>query len=646
LNDKALQRSILEKNLAAFARRFPALEHNLRLLAENGSSDTNANLLFPLEDTLAAEAKNSQLYAAYKGLLLHSSYNPSAEAHKMLVSENVKNADTLVFFGAGLGYALSEAAQLYKNKTIVFVEPDPMRLLWAFSLFDWQPVFGVPSCVFLIEAPQQTVIAVLEHYGLNSCAFIAHKAWTAHAAQYFSQLSELVARNKDKHEINERTLEKFGFLWLSNMCKNLRRCTESESINRYKDTGSALPFCIIAAGPTLDDVLPLLPELKKRAVLVCVDTALRSCLRAGIEPHFIAAVDPQYWNARHLSGLESPNSVLITESAVYPSVLRFTCRKIVLCSSMFPLGRYIERFTGKREQLASGGSVASTAWDFARFCGATTVYTAGLDLSYPENKTRAKGSTFEENVHNLSAKLRPAETFNAASIYDNPAYSQESGAYDYDGKAVLSDSRMKLYAWWFESKCAAFPDVKTYALSSKSLCIPGITPVSVQSLLDLPEREREIEAFCTGTQANAAHTDGMQEAAGTGEALDKALASLSCDLRALEGLAENAVKLCSKSETRCKTENDYARILNELSSLDDKIRANEASDIASLIFPSASKLEKLLAARLPKEPPAPPEGSYIECARYNIAKSKLVYRIVADSIKTHIHYLQKNGLFI
>ena len=132
----------------------------------------------------------------------------------------------------------------------------------------------------------------------------------------------------------------------------------------------------------------------------------------------------------------------------------------------------------------------------------------------------------------------------------------------------------------------------------------------------------------------------------TGEALDKALASLSCDLRALEGLAENAVKLCSESETRCKTENDYARILNELSSLDDKIRANEASDIASLIFPSASKLEKLLAARLPKEPPAPPEGSYIECARYNIAKSKLVYRTVADSIKTHIHYLQKNRLFV
>ena len=106
------------------------------------------------------------------------------------------------------------------------MEPDPMRLLWAFSLFDWQPVFGVLFCVFLIEAPQQTVIAVLEHYGLNSCAFIAHKAWTAHAAQYFSQLSELVARNKDKHEINERTLEKFGFLWLSNMCKNLRRCAE------------------------------------------------------------------------------------------------------------------------------------------------------------------------------------------------------------------------------------------------------------------------------------------------------------------------------------------------------------------------------------------------------------------------------------
>ena len=212
---------------------------------------------------------------------------------------------------------------------------------------------------------------------------------------------------------------------------------------------------------------------------------------------------------------------------------------------------------------------------------------------------------------------------------------------------------MKLYAWWFESKCAAFPNVKTYAVSSKSLCIPGIMPVFVQSLLDLPEREREIEAFCAGKIPERAHSDAGMQAEATPQdapaengALDKALASLSYDLRSLESLAEHAVKLCGETEAHCKTEGDYAHILSELSRIDDKIRANEASDVASLISPSTSKLEKLFAERLPKEPPAPPESSYIECARYNIAKSRLVYRTVADSIKTHIHYLQKNGLFV
>ena len=99
-----------------------------------------------------------------------------------------------------------------------------------------------------------------------------------------------------------------------------------------------------------------LAEIKKRCLLICVDTALRACLRVGVQPDFIVLVDPQYWNIRHLDNCAAPDSVLITELAAYPAVFRFRCREIVLCSSLYPVGAYFERICGTKGALGAGVS--------------------------------------------------------------------------------------------------------------------------------------------------------------------------------------------------------------------------------------------------------------------------------------------------
>ena len=49
-----------------------------------------------------------------------------------------------------------------------------------------------------------------------------------------------------------------------------------------------------------------------------------------------------------------------------------------------------------------------------------------------------------------------------------------SVAKDYNGNDVLTDSRMKMFAWWFESKIASTPGVETCTLCPESMVIPGI----------------------------------------------------------------------------------------------------------------------------------------------------------------------------
>ena len=219
-----------------------------------------------------------------------------------------------------------------------------------------------------------------------------------HAQQYFSALQELIERNKQKKEINDNTLEQFGKLWLKNSIKNARFIDKLNTIQCIKNFCSGENAFILAAGPTLSEVLPYLKQIQEKSVLICVDTALRSCLSAGVEPDFIILVDPQYWNARHIEGLRALKSTLITEIAAYPSVFRFECRQILLCSSLYPFGRYIEKYRGEYGKLSAGGSVATTAWDFAQWLGCTQIFFAGLDLSYPDKKTHVKGSTFEEKA--------------------------------------------------------------------------------------------------------------------------------------------------------------------------------------------------------------------------------------------------------
>ncbi len=603
--------NFLQQNLERFSNRFPQLCEALKTIECNNPIPRGVELI---------EAKNKEITASYEKAYLHSAYNPTAEAKKLANSKEIENAETIVFLGIGLAYGILECAKVHKNKTIIIIEPDPLHILFSFMYIDWGMFFTYPSLVFLAEAPSQTVITILEHYGLKDCFFVTQKAIMQHSINYFTELQTLIERNKAKQNINTRTLEKFSTLWLSNMCKNFKHIEKLEGIIRYNNKANNIPTCILAAGPTLEEIIPHLQEIKKRCILICVDTALRACLKAGVEPHFIILVDPQYWNARHIIDLGSPSSILITESAAYPSIFRFNCKEIILCSSLFPLGKYIESFTGEKGTLSAGGSVATTAWDFARFIGSQTIYIAGLDLAFPGKKTHIKGSTFEEKNHCESTKFTTSETAIGKQLYNE----HTDVSKDYDNNEVITDARMKLYAWWFESKCAANPATKTYSLSTHSLAIPGMNASNVQHILTLKPIEKEIALFCSIKQKEYHQSKINIE--------DSLLAEFSD----LQKIVNNGIKICKKT---INTEKDCTKILAQLDLVDKEIKNSTTKNIISLIFPTPEQLDIIMEKELPNKPL---QENYITMTKYSIEKSYILYNLINKSINKHIYYLEKN----
>ncbi len=478
--------SIWNKNIHAFKYRFPALADFYHSIIEDITEHGDEKNIFSFWNVMPA--KNGSLTAQINNMLLHSSYNPEREAMSTASQLAAKNKECIIFMGAGLGWQICAMAKLIKSaansqdcpvKKIILIEPDPIHFFGALFYIDWSDLFDVEELVIALGCPIDSLMGLLEgnkinigNSGLNAAYVYAIPAFIMHARPYFDSAIALIERNRNKNDINTATYKKFEKLWIRNSMKNIvqleKLTTIKEYAQSYKDkTGN---FIVAAAGPSLEGLLEKIKAYKDKAVIVCVETALHALLKEGIEPDFIVITDPQYYAYKHIAGLESPDSILVCPLSVYPSVFRFKCRQIVLCSEMFPVSSYFESKLGDFGNLGAGGSVASSAWNLCRLLGAKNIYFAGLDLSYPKSQTHIKGSSAEEKVHSCANRLATAQLQNSSSRFSaNPEY-----AFDYNGKEVLTDARMKMFAWWFESNIAANPGVKTYSLSPCSMKIQGV----------------------------------------------------------------------------------------------------------------------------------------------------------------------------
>ena len=438
-----------------------------------------------------SKTKNDSFTVTQNGTRLHSAYNPQKEAETIIQNTDFSEAETCVFLGTGLGYTCIECAKKHPEKTLIIFEPDPYHFFSSLIFTDWTDVFKCKNLILAISCTPEQGITLINQYEILKTNFFHVKAQTNHAEKYFETLETLIKRNINKEKINIATLEKFGKLWVKNTCKNLKKSFFSQGITQYKNNAKNIPFLILAAGPSLQDILPHLKEIKNKAIIVCVDTALRFCIKYNVEPDFIVLTDPQYWAYKHIDGIKSPSSILITESAVYPSVYRFLCKKIICCKSNFPLEHYFDSFRSEKGTLVAGGSVASTAWNFAQYAGASEIYVAGLDLAFVNKQTHIKGSTFEQATHTTSKRIATAETSNMPILFSGNACYEKN----YKQENVLTDQRMKMFAWWFESRLEQFPDVKTYTFSQNGLYIPGIEFITIDKLLSKPEITKEKSTF-------------------------------------------------------------------------------------------------------------------------------------------------------
>jgi len=586
--------NFFEKNKQILLRQYQGLYEEL-------VSNSDDDLCF--DNIKIEETVSGGLTLCVNGIYAHSQRDPLREGQRLFESVNTETGP-VVLLGFGLGYTASAAAK--SGRSVIVVEKHKKLLLKALEVRDFSDFLSKNRIMFIIGNSGEavtTALAMTDNSSEKKISVIRNKALTGLDEQWYRAVDDRIRAWAMKDEVNKATQKRFGQRWLRNLTRNMNAIRDYPGVSVLSQKITAdnnIPIFLAAAGPSLDKIKHLLGDIHDRCIIVAVDTSLRFFVQNGIQPDFVIVVDPQFWNNRHLdrcvSGLE--HTALIAESAVYPPVLSLPFKNKFLCGSMFPLGEYIETKVDLKGKLGAGGSVATTAWDFARTLGYSglqrggtsgtqEIWIAGLDLSFPNLKTHFRGARFETLSNSRSGRFNPAEKWIVRALRDAFPFKARSAK----GDQVLTDKRLSLYAAWFENQFGKYPQIKNYCFFQEGLALAGLQAADIEKFLALPKRREEINRFLQNVFAQIENNfNEPQEKSKRNERYENAVKELKSGLEKLHSASVKGEEIVRQALKDDLTLTGQDKIFKELEEITHILKESEVKALVeSFMLPLAQE---------------------------------------------------------
>jgi len=548
--------SFYTKNVECLKKLLPAFEE--KILQKYKKAEDIEIITTPVE----------LITAQVNGVLLHSKYNPQKEAERVIRNRIPEAMQSYVFGGFGFGYYIEEFIKIFPETIIFLFEPDIPLFLKTMEFRDFTPIFTNSRFKMELGSSVTHYWELLTSFGIKKTDYFILNYTAQKYHDWSSKLKKAINSFNNKEEINKNTLKRFGKLWVRNLVRNSSLLAVTPGVSFLKKYFTGIPSIVTAGGPSLDAVLPHLKKLSQKCIITAVDTTLPACLSAGVDPDFCIIVDPQYLNTRHLDRCDKSEAVIISESSTHPSIFHKLPGQLFFCSSLFPLGQFLEKSIGIKGQLGAGGSVATTAWDFCRYIGSNPVILAGLDLGFPDYATHFKGSFFETAAHITADRLIPGETPNFRYLYNASPFLMTN----YNGKEILTDSRLSMYQKWFENQVAFESSVETKTATCEGVRIPGIGPISLEEIESFPDVRDQINLKMEECRKMKLPDNSSINH----NKLQEAFLTIKKDLIELSKLSSKGIKIINKNMTN----SDF----QALDAVDSSILSISSRDIAGFLL--------------------------------------------------------------
>jgi hypothetical protein len=393
----------------------------------------------------------------------HSIKDPEREAKNLVEGLTVRKGFLFLFLGVGLAYHIELFKKLYQEAgevTIIAVERSPE----AFTILMQRRELSFLQGIHLLidESPHRVerFFHSLDPLSFKGYRVIRLRGAYSFFREYYGEIETCFKRVMSSKLSDILTRFAFESLWMKNIVKNVPYLCGKSPINPLKNTLRNKAALVIAAGPSLNDQLNLIKEISGSIYLIAVDTALEPLLHRNIWPDFVVSLDGQYFTLSHfhtvLSGRDFPHPpILIADVVCQPLVLKhwhgplyFSATASNSADEVHPLVHMLsERFL-PLHMLPCGGSVATTAIEFALFLGSNPVLVTGLDLSFTFFHTHASETSNDLYFRQLSNRLKTVHSLAGERIHRRNLLFLPG----LDGEKVLSDFVFGNYLDWFSQK--------------------------------------------------------------------------------------------------------------------------------------------------------------------------------------------------
>ena len=392
-----------------------------------------------------------------KTALLHSRYNPQAEADRYI---NALSLDEKIRFciliEPGLGYMIAPLREKIPGAKIIALHADaPPNAPPALPPPDsrWHPGTGMTVQDFLEkEVPDSAAadIRILEWRPALAVYGGAYRALIEESAEFIK-----------RSDANVRTLTVFGKRWFRNFFKNVEIIR-----NVLRPAPLSLPLIVTGAGPSLEEAIPLIQEGSRQGAFVLAVSSSTAALKAaGIKPNMIVSTDGGLWARFHL--LDSFRQAGTTPlAAAMSAALPSQCGNVpILPISDGTLWQtlILKSLAIPFAALPQRGTVAASALDLAFALTSGDIFISGLDLANIGIRSHARPYSLDRFLEEKSARLNPvySQTFKRSGLL------KAGGSYG-------------IYASWFEKQLAAYPK-RLYSLGKNSSAFSPLKNASVKT---------------------------------------------------------------------------------------------------------------------------------------------------------------------
>jgi len=414
---------------------------------------------FPIEPTRSGASTVKADPPGGPPIYLHSRYDPEAEAQKLADAVPLEDKFCFVVAGLGLGYHVRALFQRLKGDAIIVcIEPSIRMIATALACVDLTEPIESQRFIILTDAEKSRLHERLQPFSnliMLGAQFVRHAPSVrldekAHEAVHHA-ISEFVTFAR----MTLTTMVVNSRITCRNIAMNLVHYVATPPIDVLRERFSGHPGIVISAGPSLSRNIDRLGELKGRAVLIAVQTALKPLMHRGIVPDFVTSLDYHEMSRKFFEDVGDLSQVhLVAEPKATWHVLDgYTGPMSLLDNSWARL--VVGDELGRRGGLKAGATVAHLAFYLAAYMGCDPIIFVGQDLAYTGHVYYAPGVEIHQAWGGELNRFAWMEQKEWERIVRNrPILRKVAGA---QGGELYTDELLFTYLEQFEKDIAAVP---------------------------------------------------------------------------------------------------------------------------------------------------------------------------------------------